>query len=289
MLECVFWDVQHGSATYIKTPNGKHLVVDLGTGTYGSSASGASGPFSPLKYLKDECGVEQLDGVIITHPHRDHLDDILAFDDLSPRVLTRPKNIPEDDIRAGNRKVDQKIIDKYLEINARYNKALSPEHDPYRPSNNGSVKFTKFFPTSAETSDLNNHSIVVVVEYAKSKLLITGDNEATAWKELLDRDDFRTAIAGTDILLAPHHGRESGYCEEFFEHISPKLTVVSDGRFCDTSATDRYSKKSSGWTVHRRSGGQKNRKCVTTRNDGVIRVRFGMNAEQIPFIEVTID
>ncbi|ODS37411.1 MAG: hypothetical protein A7316_09440 [Candidatus Altiarchaeales archaeon WOR_SM1_86-2] len=32
-LEIVFWDVQHGSATYIKTPNGKHIVQDLGTGS----------------------------------------------------------------------------------------------------------------------------------------------------------------------------------------------------------------------------------------------------------------
>ena len=28
-LELVFWDVQHGSATYIKTPNEKHIVQDL--------------------------------------------------------------------------------------------------------------------------------------------------------------------------------------------------------------------------------------------------------------------
>jgi hypothetical protein len=33
------------------------------------------------------------------------------------------------------------------------------------------------------------------------------------------------------------------------------LTIISDGRFVDTSATDRYSKISNGWTVHKRSGG----------------------------------
>ena len=34
--ECtvIFWDVQHGHSTYIKTPNNRHIVIDLGTGDY---------------------------------------------------------------------------------------------------------------------------------------------------------------------------------------------------------------------------------------------------------------
>ena len=26
------WNVQHGSAVYIQTPNGKHIAIDLGAG-----------------------------------------------------------------------------------------------------------------------------------------------------------------------------------------------------------------------------------------------------------------
>lgn len=47
-VEMVFWDVQHGHATYIKTPNNKHIVIDLGIGDY----SGNDSTFSPLKQLK---------------------------------------------------------------------------------------------------------------------------------------------------------------------------------------------------------------------------------------------
>lgn len=25
----IFWDVDHGHATYLRTPNGRHLVADL--------------------------------------------------------------------------------------------------------------------------------------------------------------------------------------------------------------------------------------------------------------------
>ncbi len=57
--ECtvVFWDVQHGHAAYIKTPNGRHIVVDLGTGKY----SGNNAEFSPLLHLKNNYGVDRLD------------------------------------------------------------------------------------------------------------------------------------------------------------------------------------------------------------------------------------
>ena len=82
----VFWDVQHGSAAYIRTPNGKHIVIDLGTGSYGGST-----PFSPLLYLKDKHNVQRLDTVVITHPHRDHLDDIVNFDILSPKGFVAPR------------------------------------------------------------------------------------------------------------------------------------------------------------------------------------------------------
>ena len=86
-LTCLFWDVQHGSAAYINTPANEHLVIDLGVGSYQQ----ANLQFSPLLHLKHHYGVQQLDGVVITHPHRDHLDDIGNFDALSPRVLVRPK------------------------------------------------------------------------------------------------------------------------------------------------------------------------------------------------------
>ena len=29
LLKFIVWNVQHGSAAYIQTPNGKHIVVDL--------------------------------------------------------------------------------------------------------------------------------------------------------------------------------------------------------------------------------------------------------------------
>ncbi len=284
-LEIAFWDVQHGCATYIKTPNGTHIVQDLGTGSYGTNNK----EFSPLLHLKNKRGVKRLDWVLITHPHKDHIDDIMNFDRLDPRVLLRPKHLTKDDVMKNVREEDKPLFEKYFEISQRYSSSVSPETNPKSPGNNGGVEIECFTPTSCSTSNVNNHSIVTVLSYANSKVVLAGDNEPPSWEELLGRGDFKKAIKNADILLAPHHGRESGFYSELFEHFKPRLTIISDGRFCDTSATDRYSEISTGWTVHKRSGGKEKRYCVTTRNDGVIVVKFGYNSDKKPFIEVTID
>jgi len=284
-LEIIFWDVQHGSATYIKTPNGTHLVKDLGTGSYGRNEE-----FSPLLYLKNKYKVKQLDGVIISHPHKDHIDDIMNFDELSPRVLVRPKHLTKEEVMQNVREEDKELFEKYFTINQRYSDPVAPEDDPLSPENNGGVKIQTFIPKSCDRSNINNHSIVTILSYASSKVILTGDNEPCSWKELLERDSFKEAINNADILLAPHHGRESGFYSELFEHFKPRLTVISDGRFCDSSATGRYSEVSRGWTVHHREGGEdEKRYCVTTRKDGVIVAKLGYNSDEKPFIDIRID
>ena len=85
-LEMVFWDVQHGDAAYLKTPNNTHIVQDLGTGSYDRGSE----TFSPLLHLKQNWGVDRLDQVIITHPHKDHIDDIHNFGELNPYAFDIP-------------------------------------------------------------------------------------------------------------------------------------------------------------------------------------------------------
>lgn len=284
MLRITIWDVQHGSAVHMRTPNRLDIVQDLGTGTY----RGGYTNFSPFKYLKEYMNVAYIDGVIITHPHRDHLDDIYNFDYLKPRVLYRPRQLSDDEVISANRAQDRGVIDKYLEINRRYIEQVV--NDPFQKENNGDVDIKIFTPKGCSHSNINNHSLVTVVTYARSRILLPGDNEPESWQELLEDAGFRSAIAGTDILLAAHHGRDSGFYNDIFSYFTPKLVAISDGRYCDTSATERYSRIASGWTIHRRSGSDVERKCVTTRNDGNIIIDLGINtSDSRPFLSVTVD
>lgn len=286
--ECtvVFWDVQHGHSTYIKTPNNRHIVVDLGTGDY----SGKNLEFSPLRHLKYKYGVQQLDYVIITHPHLDHIDDILNFDLLDPKVFQRPKHISNDEVMEGVQEKDRKKFEKYCEINNRYSSPIEPDciNNTSKPENWGGLKIQSFTTSTCNHNNFNNHSIVVVIEWATTKIVIPGDNEKCSFDELMARPSFMTAIKDADILLAPHHGRESGFNIDFVNQVNPKLTVVSDGRFCETSANARYSAKSSGWAVHKKSGKSETRKCLTTNSDGEVLIKFGYTSENKPYLSVTI-
>lgn len=270
-LEMVFWDVQHGHSTYIKTPNNRHIVIDLGTGDY----SGLNKEFSPLLHLKNVYRVERLDYVIITHPHLDHIDDILNFDALSPRVLLRPKSISNAKVMENVRDQDRAKFAKYCEINDRYTENVAGTvNDPTMPENWGGVKITPFQPQDRESVNFNNHSIVTVVEFEGIKVVIPGDNEKSSLDELLKNNIFKDAVRNADILLAPHHGRDSGYNSDFVDLVNPRITVVSDGRFCETSANGNYSAKSRGWEVETSTVSEQ-RRCLTTNSDGEIYVRFG--------------
>lgn len=276
-LEFVTWNVEHGSAAYIRTPNEYNIATDMG-------ARRGETEFSPLNYLKSR-GVSRLDLAVITHPHLDHIEDILNVDGLDVAQLACPYHLKKSDILDGNKEISdetRQIVGKYIDLSRSIKRAPSTHQID-------GVSFRHFSPHSSSPANLNNHSVVTVMSYAGVKFLLPGDNESASWDELLRRKSFRKAIAGVHVLVAPHHGRQSGFHPELFNHFSPCITIVSDGRAGDTNAASRYSKVSRGWGVKRRKDGRTvQRKCVTTRNDGVIVARAWKEGSQ-PYLDVFID
>lgn len=275
-VEMVFWDVQHGHAAYIKTPNNRHVVIDLGTGDY----SGKNLSFSPLLHLRKNYGVTQIDYLVVTHPHLDHIDDILNIDLFSPKVFHRPRQLTNEEVMKDVRQQDRAKFQKYCDLNTSYTGDLTGGvNDPDNADNYGGMKMSFFTPSTCLHDNFNNHSIITVVEYADIKIVIPGDNEECSFTELMQRQSFKTAVQNSHILLAPHHGRASGYNNDFVTLVNPLLTVVSDGKLVDTSANNRYSQKSQGWTVHKGNGTSETRKCLTTNSDGEVFVSFGPSSD----------
>ena len=155
-LEITVWDVQHGNAIYMKTPNGRNVMFDIGTGSYDDGSE-----FSPLRYLKDKWSLDLLHYLVISHPHADHISDIRNMLDLNldPKVLNRPKNIDRDLIISSNQEKYSDIVKLYLELDSRYNAPVSRELDPSNPSNYGGVEINCFSQSESGTSNLNNYSV----------------------------------------------------------------------------------------------------------------------------------
>lgn len=120
----------------------------------------------------------------------------------------------------------------------------------------------------------NNESRVLFVDCGSVRLALTGDLERNGWLELLDQPGFIEVLQGTDILVAPHHGRESGVCEEAFDWLSPAICLISDGPVQATSS-DRYAMLANGWTVTDAvTGDVSTRYTLTTRRDGNVHCRL---------------
>lgn len=256
------WDVQLGLAIHVKAPNGKYIVIDLGTGTY------ESGNSSPLrKRMWDNIAY-----MVITHPHLDHISDILNFDINAPKILCRPPLLTNEEVMEGVRQCDRAKFEKYCQINDRYNSPVKYDDENYtgNPNNYGGLEIQTFSTSLCDHSNFNNFSMITVFQFSGIKVVVCGDNEKDSFDKLMKENDFKNAVRSADVLVAPHHGRESAYHSEFVSLVNPRITIISDTTKSDASAVDKYTQRSRGWTVR-----GEERKCLTTRNDGNITVEFG--------------
>lgn len=261
------WNVQLGLAVHVKAPNGKFIVIDLGTG---SVQCGTASPLSKLRY-------ENIAYMIITHPHLDHIDDILHFEDNPPAILHRATSLTNYEVMQGVRLCDRAKFEKYCEINDRFNGSVEPTNanNIDNSLNYGGLSIQTFSTSSCDHSNYNNFSTITVFVLSGVKIVVCGDNEKESLDILMAHEDFKQAVKDADVLVAPHHGRESAYHHNFVSLVNPRITIISDTNKVPTSASSKYTSMSRGWYVNKADGTQEVRKCLTTRNDGSIKIEFG--------------
>ena len=225
-MKIIFYDVEHGSCCHIITPNGKHILVDIGSKTEASIVD-----YINHKYYFGYGG--SIDELIITHPHEDHIYDLPNLDtySINPRILQRPRGAFPLSYKASDPNHYKCIVNKANELNEHYTGVVSDSESPILFPNNGGVHFEFFAPPDNLCSDdPNSFSNIIVVSYGYFKIVITGDNPASILKEMLQNNiQLRQSIKDSTILVAPHHGRDGEYCEEFVSAVNPRLTVFSDG------------------------------------------------------------
>jgi len=158
---------------------------------------------------------------------------------------------------------------------------MSPLVDPGFNARMGGIiehRFAAEYPRHTDTNDL---SMAVFLQFGEFKILFPGDLEEAGWRDLLGRPTFRDHLASTTILVASHHGRESGYLEEVFDYCRPRAVVMSDkGIIHETQGmTETYR----GHVIANYPDGvyvknlNRQRHVLTTRNDGHIHFTVGAN------------
>ena len=258
-MKVIIFNVEQGFCAFINSPSGYSLLIDCGS----------TDRFSPIKYIKDhELGFSfsynghSLTKFILTHPHDDHLTDIQNLISYLPPGIIRRQVYDWEEIKDPGARDKYKNLDNYSSWQQTYR---YPETYP-----NWGMKLIDtiyLVPECAksinEANFVNNSSIPVIIEYAGVKFTFGADLEKEGWLTLLQRDDFRNAIAGTDFFITSHHGHTTGYTKEIFDAMGrPSLNIVSAHRG-DDSVDPAYSSEEN--TVGMNFGGV-TRHMVSTRN-----------------------
>jgi len=221
-MRLVIWDVQHGACAMVQHILGQYA------GRLAMIDSGSADDWRPSTYITKALGRNRLDYLFITNADQDHMSDLQGLWNagIYTPVLFRNPSYTGEQMRQIKRQSGQLSADAERYVSACSTFSL-PVDEPF-DLHMGGITATTFWNPYPTFPDTNNLSLVIFIKYANFKILFPGDLEKAGWQALLQRADFRAELAGTDILVASHHGRESGYCADIFNYFTPSAVVISD-------------------------------------------------------------
>lgn len=205
-----FLDIGQGDAILIKTPEQHYILVDGGPGNGVMEQLAEVMPFF----------VKELDFVILTHPHADHMDglvEVLRRYQVKGVLLSAPN-------------YNSSTYDQFLTEISDQNLPfwISEMNTDFRF---GPVDFDVIYPFEQvfgrNFDNVNNASVGMKVTYGRTRILLTGDLEQEAEAELVANPylDLRA-----DILKAGHHGSRTSSTVDFLNKVKPKIVVIQCGK-----------------------------------------------------------
>lgn len=215
-LKVNFINVGEGDCILIEAPNRINILID-GGGTPQSDFD--VGNKIVIPYLRRK-GINEIDLLILTHPHLDHLEGLL------PILKEFKVDMVLDSGLLCDSSEYKEFISLILEKGISYHKAKAGDNFIF--SNNLEIFLLNPLYDSDfyEESDFNNASIVVKLFYKNANFLFTGDIEEAAEKKLLVWQN----ILQSDILKVAHHGSSTSTNLEFLDKVNPNIAVITVGK-----------------------------------------------------------
>lgn len=208
-LEVHFIDVGQGDSILLHTSTGVDILIDAGQPPYGKKV---------LAYL-ETLGIQELDYVIGTHPHADHIGGLLdVVSDMPIQMIIDP-GVP---YATG---VFESYLGTIKEKKVPFKTVLKGDEiaveDPF-------LKLQVFAPYEDQLEygdDVNDVSVVIRASYGDVSFLLMGD----AGFPTEDRLVMEKAAMESTVLKVGHHGSKYSTGELFLLWVEPEVAVIPVG------------------------------------------------------------
>ena len=267
------WDVEHGACAML------HHSIGNYHGRLAMIDSGDTDDWRPSTFIRNNLSRSRLDYLFITNADQDHMSDLQGLwgAGINVPVWYRNPSLGPDAFRQIKEQSGRPLTNDAKRYLLNLTNFSGPVAEPF-DQNMGGITSSLFWNTYPQFKTTNDLSLVVFIKYSNFKILFPGDLEKAGWRALLQRADFRAELAGTNILVASHHGRENGYCEDIFEYFTPNAVVISDKAMehetQETVPDYRAAVRAQGVRV---ATTMKDRHVLTTRRDGWIQFIVDQN------------
>jgi competence protein ComEC len=234
-LQIYVIDVEGGQSTLIVSPSGESLLID--TGWPGYDGRDADRIVSAVH----QAGLKQIDYVLITHYHRDHVGGVPQLVD-GMKVGTfvdHGPNMEDSDVTRTDYAAYEKAIAGHAHVVVKPGWGLpikgiqvrvltaAGEHitEPL-PGAGQANKYCGSEPKAAVDDTENARSVGVLITYGDFKFLDLGD--LTKKKEL-EIACPNNMIGTVDLFLATHHGTDLSNTKAMDWALHPRVAIIDNG------------------------------------------------------------
>ncbi len=217
LLEAAVLDVGQGDSAFIRFPNGTCVLVDAGP----ADSTMSAGRTFVEPFLRSQ-GVHGLDALVVTHPHSDHYGGATHL--LRSLRVDRLYAPAQEDTTLSYLET-LRVADS---VGVRPHRVLAGAEI----SSDSSALLLVLHPTprfvgpcAAPPYGMNNTSLVLLLIYGRTRLLLMGDAEIPAEEALLRYG----SLLQSPIVKVGHHGSSLSSGSQFLEAVRAEVALVSVG------------------------------------------------------------